>query len=47
MGIRGEGFSGTTKGHMDKTKGGWEQGREVGLAGVAREGWGVNADNCN
>ena len=24
------------KGHMDKTKVGWKQGREVGLAGV---GW--------
>ena len=23
-----------TKGHMDKTKGGWKQGREVGMAGV-------------
>ena len=37
-GEAGEGFSGTTyKGHMDKTKVGWKQGREVGLAGV---GWG-------
>ena len=32
------------KGHMDKTKGGWKQGREVGLAVVVG---GVNADNCN
>ena len=24
------------KGHMDKTKGEWDQGREVGMAGV---GW--------
>ena len=23
------------KGHMDKTKGGWDQGRELGMAGVA------------
>ena len=37
-------FRDNYKGHMDKTKGGWNQGREVGLAGV---GWGENADNCN
>ena len=40
MGIRGEGFSGTTKGHMDKTKGGWKQGRGEGLAGV----WGSGGE---
>ena len=34
------------KGHMDKTKVGWKQGREVGMA--AGRGWGrVNADNCS
>ena len=26
------------KGHMDKTKGGWNQGREVGLAGMGERG---------
>ena len=37
------------KGHTDKTKtkGGWKQGREVVMAGVRGEWWGVNADNCN
>ena len=34
------------EGHMDKTKRGWKQGREVGLAGVGGSR-GVNADNCN
>ena len=34
MGERREGFSGTIyKGHMDKTKEGWKQGREVGMDG--------------
>ena len=34
MGGKG-GFSGTTiKGHMDKTKERWDQGRELGMAGV-------------
>ena len=27
-------FRNNYKGHMDKTKGGWNQGREVGMAGV-------------
>ena len=31
-------FRNNSKGHMDKTKGGWEQGREVGMAGVGRSG---------
>ena len=35
------------KGHVDKTKVGWKQGREVGLAGVGGEWWEVNADKCN
>ena len=36
------------KGHMDKTKVGWKQGREVGMACEGRgEWWGVNADNFN
>ena len=45
---RGKGrrvFRNNSEGHMDKTKGGWIQGREVGMAGV--EGWwGENGDNC-
>ena len=40
MGGRGEGFSGTHKGHMDKTKVGWKQEWEVGMAGVEGERWG-------
>ena len=34
-----KGFSGTTnyKGHMDKTKWEWNQGRQVGMAGVGAE----------
>ena len=35
------------KGHMDKTKVGWKQAGEVGMAGVGVSGRGVNADNCN
>ena len=31
---------------MDKTKGVWMQGREVGMAGVGGEGCRINADNC-
>ena len=27
-------FRNNYKGHMDKTKGGWNQGKEVGMAGV-------------
>ena len=34
-------FGNNYKGHMDKTMWGWDQGREVGIAGV-----GGNADNC-
>ena len=37
-------FRKNCKGHMDKTKGGWTQGREVGWLGLG--GWGENADNC-
>ena len=29
-----KGFRNNYKGHMDKTNGGWKQGREVGMAGV-------------
>ena len=29
-------FRNNYKGHMDKTKAGWKQGREVGMAGVGR-----------
>ena len=31
-------FRDNYKGHMDKTKGGWKQGREVGLAGIGGSG---------
>ena len=34
------------KGHINKTKGDWNQGMEVGMAGVTGEWWGVNANNC-
>ena len=35
MGAHGERvFRSNYKRHMDKTKGGWNQGREVGMAGV-------------
>ena len=30
---------------MDKTKAGWDQGWEVGMAGV-QGSWGENGDNC-
>ena len=40
-------FRNNYKGHMDKTKGGWKPGREVGIAGVVRKWSGLNADNCN
>ena len=39
-------FRNNYKGHMDKTKVGWKQGREVEMAGVGVECWRVNA-NCN
>ena len=31
-------FRNNYKGHMDKIKGGWKQGREKGLAGVGGSG---------
>ena len=34
IGKGGRVFRNNYKGHMDKTKGGWKQGREVGMAGV-------------
>ena len=38
MGGKGRGvFRSNYKGHMDKTKGRWNQGREVGMAGVRVE----------
>ena len=41
-------FGNNYKGHMDKTKEVWEQGRKVGMAGVrGGEWWRVSADNCN
>ena len=33
-------FRNNYKGHMDKTKGRWDQGREVGMAGVTGGGGG-------
>ena len=39
-------FRNIYKGHMDKTKRGWNQGREVEMVRVGREWWEVNADNC-
>ena len=33
------------KGHMDKAKGGWDQGWDGGMAGVG-EWSGENGDNC-
>ena len=39
-------FRNIYKGHMDKTKGLWKQGRKVGRAGVEGEWWGINADTC-
>ena len=39
-------FRNNYKGHMDKTKGGWDHGIEVRMAGVGREWWEENADNC-
>ena len=46
MGERGEGFSGTTiKDTRTKSRGGWHQGREVGMAGVGGKWLGENADN--
>ena len=32
-GEREKGFRNNYKGHMDKTKGEWKQGREIGMAG--------------
>ena len=47
MGVKeGKGFRNNCKGHMDKTKGGWNQGREQGMAGLQGQWWGGNADNC-
>ena len=42
-GKEGRVFRNNYKGHMDKTKEGWKQGREVGMTGVG--GGEVNADN--
>ena len=36
-GKRGRVFRNNYKGRLDKTKGGWKQGREVGMAEVGRE----------
>ena len=35
------------KGHMDKAKGGWDPGWEMGMAGVGGVlWWGENGDKC-
>ena len=39
-GKEGRVFRNNYKGHMDKTKGSWKQGREVGMAGVGGSGQG-------
>ena len=39
----GRGFRTNYKGHMDKTKGWWDQGTEVEMAGVGR---GVAGGEC-
>ena len=39
-GKRGRVFRNNYKGHMNKTKGGWKQGREVRMAGVGGSGGG-------
>ena len=47
--MRGKGrrvFRNNYKGHMDKTKGGWDRRGEVGMAGVGGKRWRENADNC-
>ena len=36
----------TIKDTWTKPRGGWKQGREVGLDGVGGKGWGENADKC-
>ena len=39
-------FRNSHKGHMDKTKVGWNQGREMGMVGVWGAEVGGKADNC-
>ena len=39
-GKEGRVFRNNYEGHMDKTKEGWKQGREVGVAGVGGSGGG-------
>ena len=46
-GKRGRVFRNNYKGHMDKTKEGEKQGKEVGMAGAVGGVVWVNADNCN
>ena len=45
-GKRGRVFRNMYKGHMYKTKGGKDQGWEVGMAGVGGSGGGENGHNC-
>ena len=44
-GMGGGIFRDNNNGHMDKNKGGWKQGREVGRVGVVGRGGG-KAENC-
>ena len=46
MGEGGRVFRNSCKGHRDKTKGVWNQGREMEMARVWGAWWGGNADNC-
>ena len=39
-GKEGRVFRNNSKGHMGKTKGGWNQGRKVGMTGVVGRGEG-------
>ena len=45
--MKGKGHQGTClKDTWTKPRGGWKQGREVGVDGVGGKGWGENADKC-
>ena len=44
--MKGRVFRDNYKGQWIRSKSGWNQGREVGMAGVGGEWWGLNADNC-
>ena len=46
MGGKGKGFQEQLQRTHGQNQGGWNQGSEVGMAGVG-EGWEENADNCS